>query len=483
MNTTHQRSFNRRLANPLPTIPIADTQPTILPLPFGRGEGRGEGANEQLPIANYQLRIPPRIRALQRCIAALVLFLSAALPLFAQPRTGGGGGGGGGGFGGGGFGGGGLNAIGGGNRGASANVTSRTYPANGTIPDAYFSIDPETRRVVVIAPQEAMDKVMEVLTNLDRPKPQVLINVVFIEVTHNDASDIGIEGGWTKGIFESTTGNVAHVFGLSGLNQAAGTNLNNVFGQPISAFQSTASPVAGGNAGLYQILGANYQATLRLIASAGKAKVLSRPSILARNNQPAQIVVGQQVPLVTSVSYSGLNGTPINAVTYENVGVILNVTPFITSDGLVEMIINPQVSSLDTTTTVPISLGVNAPVIDTRSANTVAVTPDGQTVCLGGMMQTTKASTVTKIPVLGDIPGLGYLFRRTIKSDTQTELIIFLTPHIIQSPTQLASLEEKQKARASVPKALTEEELNKYLDGLPSAPPPQPGAAPMPKKH
>ena len=139
--------------------------------------------------------------------------------------------------------------------------------------------------------------------------------------------------------------------------------------------------------------------------------------------------------------------------------------------------VNPQAPSI------PISAGVNAPVIDTRSANTVAVTPDGQTVILGGMMQTTKLSSVNKIPLLGDIPGLGALFRRTVKSDTQTELIIFLTPHIIQSPTQLASLEEKQKARASVPKAVTEEELNKYLDRLPTAPPPQPGAAPMPKKH
>ncbi len=401
----------------------------------------------------------------KRLAGAFLLCACCALQLQAQQRPGGGAAGG--------FGAGGIGGFGGaggaGSRGASANATTRQYPANGTIPDAYFSIDPETRRVVIIAPDEAMPYVMQVLTNLDRPKPQVLIKVVFVEVMHNNALDIGIEGGW-----KNSNGNAADVFGLGALNTAVGTNNsllnNNVLGQPVSSFQSTASPVAGGNAGLYQILGANYQATLRAIAQAGNARVLSRPSILARNNQPAQIVVGQQVPLITSVSYNGLNGTPINAVTYENVGVILNVTPFITSDGLVEMIINPQVSSIDTTIQIPISAGVNAPVIDTRSANTVAVTPDGQTVILGGLMQSSKVSTITKIPLLGDIPFLGNLFRRTQKNDTQTELIIFLTPHIIQAPSQLAAISEREKALANMPKGLTEQELNKFLDSLPAKP-------------
>jgi len=235
----------------------------------------------------------------------------------------------------------------------------------------------------------------------------------------------------------------------------------------VTGVQTCALPISRIVAGLYQVLGANYQATIRAIAQAGNAKVLSRPSILARNNQPATITVGQQVPLITSVSYSGLNGTPINAVSYQNVGVILTVTPFITSDGLVEMIVAPQVSSIDTTTSIPISQGVNAPVIDIRSASTVAVTPDGQTVILGGLMQSSKAKNVTKIPLLGDIPMLGVLFRRTVKSDAQTELMIFLTPHIIQAPSQLAALSASQTQRSDAPKAFDEKELDKFFDSLP----------------
>ena len=351
--------------------------------------------------------------------------------------------------------------------GRSSSSTARQYPSTGTIGDAYYSIDPETRRVVTIADEDTSRYISQVLSNLDRPKPQVLIKVVFLEVTRNDALDFGIEGGWTRPAGSDPIANAANVFGLSGLNQSPTNTPLNALGQPLSSFQSTASSVAGGNAGLYQVLGANYQATIRAIAQAGNAKVLSRPSILARNNQPATITVGQQVPLITSVSYSGLNGTPINAVSYQNVGVILTVTPFITADGLVEMIVAPQVSSIDTTTSIPISQGVNAPVIDIRSASTVAVTPDGQTVILGGLMQSSKAKNVTKIPLLGDIPMLGILFRRTVKSDAQTELMIFLTPHIIQAPSQLAALSAAQTQHSDAPKAFEEKELDKFFDSLP----------------
>jgi general secretion pathway protein D len=415
----------------------------------------------------------------------LSLGLGAALPLQAQQRTGTTGGGtpgGGGGFGGGGFGGGGGGLGGGGTGGGARSGTSggstsgtRTYPANGTIPDAYFSIDPETRRVVVIAPEEAMPYVMQVLTNLDRPKPQVLIKVVFLEVTRNNALDLGVEGGWTKGIGGGNTGNASDVFGLSGLATAPSNLTFNAVGQPLNSFQA-AGPIASQGAGLYQILGANYQATLRAIAQTGNAKVLSRPSILARNNQPAQVFVGENVPLIQSVSYNGLNGTPINAFTYSQVGVLLNVTPFITSDGLVEMIVAPQVSQIDPTLSVPISAGVNAPVIDTRSANTVAVTPDGQTVILGGLMQNSKSVTDTKIPFLGDIPLLGNLFKRHQKTDAQTELLIFLTPYIVQQPSELAALTAAERSRGGANaelKSLSEQELNKFLDELPKKAPPK----------
>lgn len=352
---------------------------------------------------------------------------------------------------------------GGRNRGNSS--ANRNYPGNGTVGDAYFSIDPETKRVVTIADEATSLYISQVLSNLDRPKPQVLIKVVFMEVTHSGASDIGIEGGWGKRINNDPTDvNAVNGFGLSGLSSVMGTNLNQ-FGQPVSSFNAV-SPMTSPGAGLYQVLGKDYQVTLRAIAQAGKAKILSRPSILARNNQPATIKVGQSVPIITSVNYTQL-GNSYNSYNYRDVGVILSVTPFITADRMVEMIVQPEISSLNTAQAIPTGNGTAAPVIDIRSADTVAVTPDGQTVVIGGLMQTIKEQVDTKIPLLGDVPLIGNLFKRRQKSEVQKELVIFLTPHIVEAPGELAALSAREQSRSTVNKDMTEEELNRYLDNIP----------------
>src|SRR5438132_1227869 len=336
----------------------------------------------------------------------------------------------------------------GGGTGASsgtASGTTRQYTPNGTVGDAMISVDPETHRVIVITDEETSKYVGQVITNLDRPEPQVLIKVVFLEVTHNNSLDIGIEGAFSRNLNNTTTGIVANAFGLSSLNSAVGTNTAvNAFGQAVQSFVPTPP-----GAGLYQVLGSDFQATLRAIAQAGKTEVLSRPSILARNNQQATITVGQSVPLVTSVSYNGLNGTPVSAISYQSVGIILRVTPFINSNGMVEMIVSPQISQLSAQS-VTVSAGVSAPVIDLRSADTVVVTPDGQTVIIGGLMQNQKTQSDSKIPILGDIPLLGNLFKRKVKANTKTELMIFLTPHVVYEPAQLASLSTTERGIADI---------------------------------
>jgi type II secretion system protein D len=367
-------------------------------------------------------------------------------------------------------------------------TTARPYPNNSAIGDAYFSIDPETRRVVFIADEATAKSLAQVLTNLDRPKPQVLIKVVFLEVTRDDASDIGIDGYYSKNLGNSwNSGQVTNYAVVS--NSIVPTSItpgrnNSSFGG--TNFFGLPSPTSfsGGN-GIYRILGEDFMVTLHAIAQAGKAKVLSRPSVLARNNQPATITVGQSVPLITSVRYDTF-GNAINGVQYRDVGVILQVTPFISGDGMVEMIISPSISRLDPGPGIPISSSangttVNAPIIDVRSADTVAVTPDGQTVVIGGLLQNTKAETITKIPLLGDIPLLGNFFQRKQKSDSKSELIIFLTPHIVATPTELAALATKERDRSGAAKGLTEEELNKYLDELPKKKT-TPGAASKPGK-
>ena len=375
----------------------------------------------------------------------LALCVGAAIGVHAQQRSGG-------------FG----SALGGssGSRGGgSSSSSSRQYQNNSMVGDATVSSDRETRRIIVITDEETSQFVSQVITNLDRPKPQVLIKVVFLEVAHNDGTDIGLEGGVTKNIDGTTSGTAGHLFGLGGLSNSL----------PLADFAkmgAMASPAAGG---LYQVLGKDYQVTLKAIAQAGRAKVLSRPSILARNNQPATIVVGQTVPLITSVRYDQY-GNAINGITYTDVGIILRVTPFITSDGMVEMIVSPEISSVSLTdkTIIDTARGASTPYLDKRSADTVVVTPNGQTVIIGGLIQNRKSQNENKIPLLGDIPGLGALFKRKTTTDEKIELLMFLTPQIVQAPAQLAALTAKESEKSAESKAFTSEELNKFLDALPA---------------
>lgn len=364
----------------------------------------------------------------------------------------------------------------GGRRTGSTSGTSREYPSNTQVGDALISVDPETRKIVVVTDDETNFQIKDVIQSLDQPRPQVLIKVVFLEVTHNDALDFGVEGGRSQKIGDST-GKFANAFGQSGINQAATNGALNSIGQNVTGFGTTPP-----GAGLYQMLGTDYEVTLRAIAQAGNAEILSRPSILARNNQPATISLGQQVPVVSSTTFNNVTGQ-INNVTYQNVGIILRVTPFISADGMVEMIVSPETSALaDRSTWVPISRDASAPVINSRVADTVVVVPDGQTVVIGGLMQTQQNISESKIPLLGDIPGLGNLFKRKQKSNAKTELMIFLTPHVIPAASQLAALTAEERANSMLkPKSLSEEQLDKVLGTLPSKDPSELGK-PAPKK-
>ena len=414
---------------------------------------------------------------------ALALWLCAALTVHAQQRGGGGGGFGGGGFGGfGGFGGG-----GGGGAARSSSSTSGQYNNNGTVGSAVISVDPVTHNIVVIADDVTSQQISNVIANLDAPMSQVLIKVVFVEVDDNKASAIGVQGSYNgvNNNFSQITGYVTNYTVVNpGTAGAAivptsikpvysSVNAGNSFGLPQSLSGAT------GTGGIYQALGSDFTATIQALATAGKAQVLSRPSILARDGQQAEIVVGQSVYLPSGVSYTAIGGTASTVPTingsYQNVGIQLDVTPFIGANNLVQMILEPQITSIDSSTPGQVieggsivSSAVYAPNINKRSANTVVVTPDGQPVVIGGLIGSDKASNDSKIPLLGDIPLLGQLFKFSAKSSTKSELLIFLTPHIVRAPNDLVALagHETQQSQL-ITNSVSEQELDRYLDRLP----------------
>lgn len=382
----------------------------------------------------------------------------------------------------------GTNRSGGSSIGSSSSASGRSYHSNTQLGDAIIQIDPETRTIIVVTDEETHEQLNKVIQDLDRPKPQVLIKVVFLEVTYNKGADLGVEGSYTfnlknpvaamaAGTNTTTTNTTANTTGGFSGNVITGTtSTNSVATNPTAATAAAAGSSVGlqslfglstATAGSFvRVAGDNWNATLHALAQRGKVEVLSRPSIMARNNQEAVIVVGQEVPFVTNSRTDSL-GNLTNTIQYDNVGIILRVTPFITSKNSVEMIVAPEISAL-TAQTVPISNNASAPVISKRSAETVVVTPNGTTAVIGGLMQTQRLSNIDKIPILGDIPLLGAAFRHTVTNDVKTELLIFLTPTIISTPDQLdTSTTENTQDTELVKQAFTESEFDKFFDTLP----------------
>ncbi len=313
------------------------------------------------------------------------------------------------------------NASGAGGSGRSAS-SNGLYPNATEIGTAIITSDPESRRIIVVTDAETNEAVRQVIESLDKPKPQVLINVVFLQVTHNNDLDIGTEFRYDGSILGgNTTESTLTRFGL-------------------------ASATTGG---FYNVTAPDISATIRALSVVGKTEILSRPSILARSSQQATIIVGQEVPFITNSRISD-TGQTTNTVQYQDIGIILRVTPFINSEGLVEMIVTPEISALSDRT-VAISDTVNTPVIDKRSADTVVVTPSNRTVVIGGLISDQTTDQDSKVPLLGSIPVVGNLFKRKVKTTAKTELMIFLTPHVIGQPTDLAALTEQQRENLRLP--------------------------------
>jgi general secretion pathway protein D len=269
---------------------------------------------------------------------------------------------------------------------------------------------------------------------LDAALPQALIKVLIAEVTHDKGSDIGAE--FTVYNDEGTS-----------FEDSAGTN----FGLGIERTGM-----------IVQILDEEFDVTLRAIAEAGKLEVLSRPSIIAVNNQQANITVGKEVPRVTNSRVTS-DGQVINEVDYEDVGIILDVTPHINTDGVVTLDVSTEISTL-TGEIVQTSDSVAQPIIAKRTALTRVVVPDRKTIIIGGLMEDQNTETITKVPWIGDVPWLGKLFQRRIESKSKTELMIFLTPNVVQEYEGIAALTESEKSKADLtPNSFDGERFQEHL--------------------
>jgi general secretion pathway protein D len=289
--------------------------------------------------------------------------------------------------------------------------------------------DVDTNSLMVMTSAKNYDRVKKIIDDLDRPIPQVLIKVLVAEVTHDGEVDLGVE--------------------FSGLNIRDSGN-----GFQIGTDFGVASATDGFK---FSLIESNLNAAIHALESVGKLDVLSRPYILTSDNKKATITVGEEVPFIRD-SRTTDEGSTINTIEYEDIGIILNVTPHINPDGLVIMDVAPEISTL-TGNTVPISETVDAPTFAKRSASSRVAIQNGQTIVIGGLVQDRKTSTVNKVPLLGDIPLVGELFKRTQDSKSKTELLIFITPHVADQPGVLQNISKSEENSQEIVKQAMEGKL------------------------
>ncbi len=278
--------------------------------------------------------------------------------------------------------------------------------------------DEKSNKLVISASPRYIDTVAQIVEELDAAPPQVMIQVLLAEVTIDDSSEFGIDvsiGGILsegEGVGDLVNRSKIGGDGFAFQKLAAGAGVATALGVPNFAIAST-----------------DFGLLIRALQEQGKLEVLSRPQVQVNDNEQAFIQVGENIGITDGIERRDSGGTSA-VVRREDVGIILEVTPSISADGFVRMNITPEISTLSDRTT-QIDENFAAPIITQRRVQTTVTVKDGQTVVIGGLMQTTDQLRKTKVPLLGDIPILGELFKSEKQSSVKTELLVILTPYVI----------------------------------------------------
>ncbi len=286
------------------------------------------------------------------------------------------------------------------------------------------SSPPSNSLVIRTAPSN-IALLRETVDSLDHRPIQVLMEVTVAEVTLGQGTEYGIDWATATG--------------------GATNNRGAQFGQPI--VPDSLDPIRDFLGRVTRLGKVDVRAVLRAISSKSTVNVLSTPEVLAVNNREARILVGSKVPFIASTRLG--NDVAIDrAVQYQDVGTQLTLIPTINDDGYVSVQLLQEVSSLSNQT---VAAALNAPVITTREASTRAIVRDGQTVVIGGLIGTSTEVANSGVPLLKDLPLLGYLFKRQTTSKTRTELAIFITPYIVRTDAEADALFERARKRTRDP--------------------------------
>jgi general secretion pathway protein D len=329
---------------------------------------------------------------------------------------------------------------------ATAPLNNANQPSTG----GQIQADPATNSLIITAPEPQFRQIRAVIDRLDGRRAQVLVESLIVEVNADKAAEFGIQ--WQAGLGSNGDRNV----GIIGTNSnVGGTNIINLAlgiasgalggaaGGAAGALGAAAAlPSAGMNFGVAHRYGNNYVLGFlaRFFENNGEGNVLSTPNLLTLDNEEAKIVIGQNVPFVTGqfTNTGAASGSvnPFQTIERKDVGLTLRVRPTINENGTVKLQVFQEVSSVD-----PVSLNSpNGPITNKRSIESSVLVEDGSIVVLGGLLQDTYSKTNEKVPLLGDVPVLGNLFRSEARSRQKTNLMVFLRPVVVRDAAASSQL-------------------------------------------
>jgi type IV pilus assembly protein PilQ len=355
--------------------------------------------------------------------------------------------------------------------------------------------DPRTNSLIITERPTRMKRIRPVIDQLDRPTDQVMIESKFVEITNNDVRNLGVNWSSLSSYSVTATPGSGGIYtytntygsGLSnsnsvqnGTNSSNGTNANNTTttnpgstsisntSTITSGSAPTTSTTIGSNSGttISNVLGQvvsntltgvttgiasssatgasqnvlsavfsadQFKLVLAALTQLNNTKIVSNPTVVTLNNTEAQINVGQQYP-IPSYSFNQQTGTfQVDGFIYKDIGIILKVTPQVNARGFIKLTLAPEVSENQGTTTFGGASGASIPIIGTRKATTQVSIKDGYTMGIGGLISTNFNKGVTKVPLLGDIPLIGYLFKQDSTNNTVDNLVIFITAKTISA--------------------------------------------------
>ena len=276
--------------------------------------------------------------------------------------------------------------------------------------------DDTKNAVVVWGNDTEQESFARLIQSLDTTPVQVLLEATIAEVSLNDDLDFGLRWFFERGEFSGRFSDAS--------NGSTGANFPGLS---------------------FMFQGASSAVTLNALSSITDVNVVSSPSLLVLDNQEALLQIGDEVPIATQqvVDTANPNAPIVNTISFRDTGIILKVKPRVSSSGRVVLDIEQEVSSVSSTTT----SGIDSPTISQRKITTNIAVDNGQTIALGGLIQESKNQTKSKVPVAGDIPVLGNLFKRKGDKLAKTELLVLITPRVIRNGTEARSVTAELRGR------------------------------------